>query len=165
MISKIVIYDIMIVISEYDFMESLHHITKLFHVMISSFDLNACCMMSWYDVIIWCQRLCIGCHAMKSIHETIYIWIAFARTRWPAAVFGGSSLFQIRGWAPYWPLLPRILRLLLVLRPHRAVPRLGSVDSIGCLQHRLRSCSAKLGCCPTPAKTPCWGSVAWVLGR
>jgi len=26
MISKIVIYDIMIVISEYDFMESLHHI-------------------------------------------------------------------------------------------------------------------------------------------
>ena len=109
-------------------LDKWYHILILCHHVIIGFQCITSCMMSCFDVIIWCHRLWIGCHAMKSIHEIIHMNRICARTLarccfWGVAV---SNLFQIRGWAPYLPLLSWILRLLLLLRPHRAAPCLGS---------------------------------------
>ena len=70
----------------------INEIISWFHVIMSWFDFNALHPV-WchsFDVIIWCHRLCIGCHAMKSTMNHVYENILRA-PRWPdsSADFGG----------------------------------------------------------------------------
>ena len=90
-----------------------------FHVIMSWFDFNALHSV-WchsFDVIIWCHRLCIGCHAMKSTMKSC-IWNAFLRARAGPILLrisGGSSSLQRREFSPNSPLLPFIPRRCPVL--------------------------------------------------
>jgi len=101
-----ILYDVIVLMSSYD-------------VIGSAFDFNALHPV-WchsFDVIIWCHRLCIGCHAMKSTMKSC-IWNAFLRARAGPILLrisGGSSSLQRREFSPNSPLLPFIPRRCPVL--------------------------------------------------
>ena len=83
------------------------HIRIWFHGIITSYHKAILChdIIIWfecmlYDVIIWCHRLCIGCHAMKSIHETIYIYELHSRARAGQQPFSGVAVYSKSGAEP-----------------------------------------------------------------
>ena len=127
----------------------INEIISWFDVIMSWFDFNALHPV-WchiFDVMIWCHRLCIGCHgshAMKSNHDARWpasamtragaSWRALARSigmigchamklnhdaRWPdsAADFGGYQFITTKGVLPEFA--PPLLHPSPLPRPRR----------------------------------------------